>query len=68
MHRIYIGDHGLVLYAHQVVQTGLAQGMNDFMGTVFFHSLLGPLVASILGVVGDLAGRGLAEISSQQRA
>lgn len=31
--------------------------VEDFMGAVFFHSLLGPIIAAILGIVGGGVGR-----------
>ncbi len=31
--------------------------MEDFMGAVFFHSLLGPIVAAILGLFGGIVGK-----------
>jgi hypothetical protein len=33
--------------------------MEDFLGATFFHLLLGPLLASLLGMLGSLAGQGL---------
>ena len=39
--------------------------IEDFMGAVFFHSLLGPLVASILGGVGGIIGRVVAKVRSK---
>ena len=36
--------------------------MEDFMGAIFFHSLLGPILASILGVIGGIIGMGVARI------
>jgi hypothetical protein len=39
--------------------------MEDFMGAGFFHLLLGPLVAIILGVLGGLLGKALARIHRQ---
>jgi hypothetical protein len=34
--------------------------MEDFMGATFFHLLLGPLVAAVLGVLGGLLGKAIA--------
>ena len=34
--------------------------MEDFMGAAFFHLLLGPIVAAILGVLGGAAGKAIA--------
>jgi len=34
--------------------------MEDFMGATFFHLLLGPLVAAVLGVMGGLLGKAIA--------
>jgi hypothetical protein len=39
--------------------------MEDFMGAVFFHSMLGPILASILGMIGGVIGRGIARIRSK---
>ena len=36
--------------------------MEDFFGAGFYHLLLGPLVAAILGMLGGLLGKGLAQI------
>jgi hypothetical protein len=33
--------------------------MEDFLGATFFHLLLGPLLASLLGLRGGLAGKGI---------
>ena len=33
--------------------------MEDFLGATFFHLLLGPLLASLLGILGGLAGKGI---------
>ncbi len=38
--------------------------MEDFMGAGFFHLLLGPIVAAILGTVGGLFGAALAKLRS----
>jgi hypothetical protein len=38
--------------------------LEDFMGAIFYHSLLGPLSALILGTVAGLFSKGLARISS----
>jgi hypothetical protein len=38
--------------------------MEDFMGAGFFHLLLGPIVATVLGIVGGLIGKGLARFRS----
>ncbi len=38
--------------------------MEDFMGAGFFHLLLGPVVATILGTFGGLLGKGLARFSA----
>lgn len=34
--------------------------MEDFMGATFFHLLLGPVVAAVLGVLGGLLGKAIA--------
>jgi hypothetical protein len=34
--------------------------MEDFMGATFYHVLLGPLVAAVLGVLGGLLGKAIA--------
>ncbi len=39
--------------------------MEDFMGAGFFHLLLGPTVATILGTIGGLLGKGLAKLRRQ---
>ena len=39
--------------------------MEDFLGAGFFHLLLGPIVAAILGAVGGLLGKGLAVLSKR---
>jgi len=39
--------------------------MEDFMGAAFFHLLLGPIVAMILGTIGGLLGKGLAKLRRQ---
>lgn len=36
--------------------------MEDFMGATFFHLLLGPLVAAVLGVLGGLLGKAIASL------
>jgi hypothetical protein len=36
--------------------------MEDFLGAAFFHLLLGPIVAAILGAVGGLLGKGLSKL------
>jgi hypothetical protein len=33
--------------------------MEDFMGATFFHLLLGPLVAAVLGILGGLLGKAI---------
>lgn len=33
--------------------------MEDFMGAIFFHLLLGPMVAAVLGVLGGLLGKAI---------
>jgi hypothetical protein len=33
--------------------------MEDFLGATFFHLLLGPLLASLLGLLGGLTGKGI---------
>ena len=38
--------------------------IEDFMGAVFFHSLLGPFLAMILGTVGGALGKGIAKLRS----
>jgi len=38
--------------------------MEDLLGAGFFHLLLGPILASILGAIGGLLGRGIAKIRS----
>lgn len=38
--------------------------MEDFMGAGFFHLLLGPIVAAILGTLGGLIGKGTARFRS----
>ena len=38
--------------------------MEDFLGAGFFHLLLGPLLATILGVIGGLLGRGIAKFKN----
>jgi len=40
--------------------------MEDFMGAVFFHSLLGPILASILGTIGGVIGKGIAKVRSRR--
>ena len=37
--------------------------MEDFLGAGFFHLLLGPILATILGVIGGLLGKGIAKIT-----
>ena len=39
--------------------------MEDFFGAGFFHLLLGPLAAAILGMLGGLLGQGIARIKKQ---
>ncbi len=34
--------------------------MEDFMDATFFHLLLGPLVAAVLGLLGGLLGKAIA--------
>ena len=36
--------------------------MEDFLGAGFFHLLLGPIIAAILGTIGGLLGKGIAQI------
>jgi hypothetical protein len=36
--------------------------VEDFMGATFFHLLLGPLVAAVLGVLGGLLGKAVASL------
>ena len=36
--------------------------MEDFMGATFFHLLLGPLAAAVLGVLGGLLGKAIASL------
>ncbi|MBA3947868.1 MAG: hypothetical protein H0X37_25355 [Herpetosiphonaceae bacterium] len=35
--------------------------LEDFMGAAFFHLLLGPIIAAILGTIGGVLGKGLAK-------
>jgi hypothetical protein len=42
--------------------------VEDFMGAVFFHSLLGPIVADILGFLGGVVGRFIASLRKKQIA
>jgi hypothetical protein len=37
--------------------------MEDLLGAGFFHLLLGPILAAILGILGGLLGQGLTKIS-----
>jgi hypothetical protein len=37
----------------------------DFFGATFFHLLLGPVIASLLGFVGGAVGKGLARLSKR---
>jgi hypothetical protein len=39
--------------------------LEDFMGAAFFHLLLGPIVAAILGTIGGLLGKGLAQLRNK---
>ena len=39
--------------------------MEDFFGAAFFHLLLAPLIAGILGVLGGLLGKGLAQLKGR---
>ena len=39
--------------------------MEDFLGAGFFHLLLGPIIATILGTIGGLLGKGIARIKKQ---
>lgn len=36
--------------------------MEDFLGAAFFHLLLAPMIAAVLGAVGALVGKGLARL------
>ncbi|MDR3577525.1 MAG: hypothetical protein P4L50_26985 [Anaerolineaceae bacterium] len=36
--------------------------VEDFMGAVFYHSLLGPLIALVLGTVGGLLAKGMTKL------
>jgi len=40
----------------------------DFFGATFFHQILGPAVASLLGLIGAAIGKGLAKTVSQPRS
>jgi len=39
--------------------------MEDFMGAVFYHSLLGPMLAALFGLIGGLIGRGISKVRSK---
>jgi hypothetical protein len=41
--------------------------LEDFMGAGFFHLLLGPLIAALLGSIGGWIGKGLARFRSRTR-
>ena len=41
--------------------------MEDFMGAVFYHALLGPISALILGTLGGLTGKGMTKILSYKK-
>ena len=40
--------------------------MEDFMGTVFFHSPLSPIIAAILDMTGGVVGREIARIRAER--
>jgi hypothetical protein len=40
--------------------------MEDFMGATFFHLLLGPLAAAVLGVLGGLLGKAIARFQKRR--
>ena len=42
--------------------------MEDFLGAAFFHLLLGPLVAAILGIIGGLFGKVFAMLQNRWNA
>ena len=42
--------------------------MEDFLGATFFHLVLGPLVAAILGTIGGWIGKGIARVLTTKQA
>jgi hypothetical protein len=62
---VFMAEGNFEDFARSGVSDFNAFVMEDFFGAGFFHLLLGPIIAAILGTIGGLSGKGLARIRKQ---
>jgi hypothetical protein len=60
--QVFMAEGDYADFANSGMQNFNTFVMEDFFGAGFYHLLLGPLVAAILGSLGGLLGKGLARI------
>jgi hypothetical protein len=66
--RVFLAEGNFEDFRHSGMQDFDAFMMQDFMGAAFFHPMLLPAAAALLGVAGGAAGKGVARWQSSRAA
>lgn len=64
---VFTAEGNYADFAHSGMTDFNAFIMEDFLGAAFFHLLLAPCVAAILGIIGGTLGKGIVQFKKQQR-